>query len=47
MAIGRSRPPSNAVELRRLSRARQDALKESLKNLKYIDDTVRDLLSGG
>ncbi len=45
--IAAGRPPSNAVELRRLSRVRQDALKESLRNLKYIDDTVRDLLTGG
>ena len=44
MAAGR--PPSNAVELRRLSRARQDELKESLKSLRHIDDTVRDLLTG-
>lgn len=44
--IAAGRPPSNAVEPRRLSRGEQDELKESLKNLKHIDDTVRDLLTG-
>ena len=44
--IAAGRPPSNTVELRRLSRAGQDELKESLRNLKHIDDTVRDLLTG-
>ena len=39
-------PPSNSVELRRLGRAEQKALKEALKNLRHVDDTVRDLLTG-
>jgi DNA polymerase-3 subunit epsilon/CBS domain-containing protein len=44
MAAGR--PPSNSVEVRRLDRSEQERLKEALKSLKHIDDTVRDLLTG-
>jgi len=44
--IAAGRPPSNTVEVRRLTRGEQEKLKESLKNLKHIDDTVRDLLTG-
>jgi CBS domain-containing protein len=45
--IPAGRPPSNTVELRRLSRGEQDRLTEALKSLRHIDDTVRDLLTGG
>jgi CBS domain-containing protein len=45
--IPAGRPPSNTVELRRLSRAEQERLKEALKSLRHIDETVRDLLTGG
>ena len=44
MAAGR--PPSNSVEVRRLGRSEQERLKEALKSLKHVDDTVRDLLTG-
>src|SRR5690606_13496702 len=44
--IGAGRPPSNKVEPRRLNRSEQERLKESLKSLKHVDDTVRDLLTG-
>jgi CBS domain-containing protein len=45
--IPAGRPPSNTVELRRLSRGEQERLKEALKSLRHIDETVRDLLTGG
>ena len=44
--IAAGRPPSNSVEVRRLGRGEQERLKEALKSLKHIDDTVRDLLTG-
>jgi DNA polymerase-3 subunit epsilon/CBS domain-containing protein len=44
MAAGR--PPSNKVEVARLGRTEKDRLAESLKSLKHIDDTLRDLLTG-
>ncbi len=42
MALGRA--PSNSVELRRLSKARQDQLKHALGGLSSVDEMVRDLL---
>ena len=44
--IAAGRPPSNSVEVRRLGRGEQERLKEALKSLNHIDDTVRDLLTG-
>jgi DNA polymerase-3 subunit epsilon/CBS domain-containing protein len=44
--IAAGRPPSNSVEVRRLDRSEQERLKEALKSLKHVDDTVRDLLTG-
>ena len=44
--ITAGRPPSNAVNLRRLSRAAQERLTKSLRSLKHMDDTLRDLLTG-
>jgi DNA polymerase-3 subunit epsilon/CBS domain-containing protein len=43
MAVGR--PPSNKVEISRLSRSAQEHLKGALKSLKYADDMARDLLT--
>jgi len=43
--IGAGIPPSNAVELRRLSADQQRALKHALRSLRHVDDTVRDLLT--
>ncbi|MEX0591278.1 MAG: DUF294 nucleotidyltransferase-like domain-containing protein, partial [Xanthobacteraceae bacterium] len=43
--IAAGRPPSNKVEIRRLSRAEQEKLKAALKSLKNADEMVRDLLT--
>ncbi len=45
--IAAGRPPSNAVEPRRMSRAEQERLKQALRSLTYADEMVRDLLTGG
>lgn len=45
--IAAGRPPSNKVEVARLDRAAKQRLLESLRNLKHINNTVRDLLTGG
>jgi DNA polymerase-3 subunit epsilon/CBS domain-containing protein len=44
--IAAGRPPSNAVEVRRLGNTDRDNLKVALRKLKHIDSTVRDLLTG-
>ena len=44
--IAAGRPPSNAIELSRLSRADQKRLKQALSSLTYADEMVRDLLTG-
>jgi hypothetical protein len=33
--------------VRRLSRSEQERLRKALTSLRHIDDTVRDLLTGG
>lgn len=45
--IAAGRPPSNAVEWRRLSRSEQGRLKDALGSLKHADELVRDLLIAG
>ena len=45
--IAAGRPPSNSVETRRLGRTELDTLKTALRALRHVDDTVRDLLTGG
>ena len=42
--IAAGRPPSNKVEWKRLSRAAQKRLKDTLQSLAHTDETVRDLL---
>jgi signal-transduction protein with cAMP-binding, CBS, and nucleotidyltransferase domain len=44
--IGEGRPPSNTVEVRRLSRAEYRRLRNALNSLKHLDETVRGLLTG-
>jgi CBS domain-containing protein len=44
--ITAGRPPSNSVETRRLSRNELEALKNALRALRHVDDTVHDLLTG-
>ena len=42
--IGRGVPPSNAVEVKRLSRRDRDRLRGALKAVGHLDDLTRDLL---
>jgi CBS domain-containing protein len=42
--IAAGRPPSNKVELKRLSRDDQTKLKEALASIKHTDEMLRDLL---
>jgi DNA polymerase-3 subunit epsilon/CBS domain-containing protein len=44
--IAEGRPPSNTVEVRRLSRAEYRRLRNALNSLKHLDETVRGLLTG-
>jgi DNA polymerase-3 subunit epsilon/CBS domain-containing protein len=44
--IANGRPPSNSVEVRRLTRAEYKKLKDALNSLRHLDDTVRVLLTG-
>jgi DNA polymerase-3 subunit epsilon/CBS domain-containing protein len=44
--IAEGRPPSNTVEVRRLSRAENRSLKNALNSLRHLDETVRGLLTG-
>lgn len=44
--IAGGRPPSNKVEVGRLSRVERERLTEALRSLRHVDDTVRDLLTG-
>lgn len=42
--IAAGRPPSNKVEIKRLSRAEQTTLKDALASIKHSDEMLRDLL---
>lgn len=45
--IAAGRAPSNSVEVRRLSKPKQDQLKKALSGLSSVDELVRDLLVSG
>ena len=42
--IGQGIPPTNAVEVKRLSGRDRDRLRAALKSLKHLDEVARDLL---